>query len=72
MKVPYSQLKDQLKTGDLVLFSGQYKMSQEVEKLGLLKGKKPINGYMPKDFSTDGHLSLQNVSLSEEILIALS
>lgn len=39
------------------------------KKLGLLKSLKPINGYMPKDFSTDGHLALTNVSLSDEIII---
>lgn len=41
------------------------------EQLNLLKGNKPINGYMPKDFSTDGHLNLNNVYLSKEILIDL-
>lgn len=32
MKISYAQLKEQLKTGDLILFSGQYKMSREVEE----------------------------------------
>lgn len=41
-------------------------------QLNLLKDNKPINGYMPKDFSTDGHLNLNNVNLSEEILIDLA
>lgn len=41
------------------------------EKLGLLKGNKPINGYMPKDFSTDGRLALTGCTLSDEIVIDL-
>jgi hypothetical protein len=41
------------------------------EYLGLLKGDMPINGYAPKDFSTDGELELINNKLSEEILIEL-
>ena len=42
------------------------------EQLDLLNGHMPINGYMPKDFSTDGHLNLNDVYLSKEILIDLS
>lgn len=41
------------------------------EHLGLIKGDMPINGYAPKDFSTDGDLKLINNSLSNEILIEL-
>lgn len=41
------------------------------EKLGLLKGKMPINGYVPKDFSTDEKLVLLDNQLSDEIIIEL-
>ncbi|PKM49423.1 MAG: hypothetical protein CVV02_16290 [Firmicutes bacterium HGW-Firmicutes-7] len=44
-------------------------ISYTYKKLGLLKSLKPINGYMPKDFSTDGHLNLKGVTLSNEIVI---
>ena len=46
-------------------------MAFTYEHLGLLKGDMPINGYAPKDFSTDGHLKIINNSLSDEILIEL-
>lgn len=39
------------------------------KKLGLLKSHKPINGYMPKDFSTDGKTKFQGIELSNEIII---
>lgn len=42
------------------------------EKLGLLKGTMPINGYVPKDFSTDGKLKLINHTLSDEIVIDIT
>ncbi len=41
-------------------------------KLGRLGGRKPINGFMPKDFSTDGHLNLlDDITYGEEIIIDL-
>lgn len=41
-------------------------------KLGWLKGHKPINGFMPKDFSTDGTLTFSDhITYSDEILIDL-
>jgi hypothetical protein len=40
--------------------------------MGLLKDKKVINGYMPKDFSTDGTLELLKGKLQDEILININ
>lgn len=43
-----------------------------LRKVGWLGGLKPINGFMPKDFSTDGKLHLINgISYSDEIIIDL-
>lgn len=39
--------------------------------LGLLDLKMPINGFVPKDFSSAGKLKILNNSLGEEILIDL-
>lgn len=47
-------------------------ISYTYKKLGLLKSLKPINGYMPKDFSTDGRLNLQGVTLSDEFVIDIN
>ncbi len=41
------------------------------ERLNLLKGTMPINGYVPKDFSTDGTLTLIDNLLEDEIIIEL-
>lgn len=41
-------------------------------KMGLLKDKKVINGYMPKDFSTDGSLVLLKGKLQDELLININ
>lgn len=41
-------------------------------QLGWIKGRKPINGFMPKDFSTDGHLKLQNIRLENELVIDIN
>ncbi len=47
-------------------------ISYTFKQLGWLKGLKPINGYMPKDFSTDMNLKLANhIAYSDEILINL-
>lgn len=40
--------------------------------MGLLSGKKAINGYMPKDFSIDGTLKLLKGKLYEELLININ
>lgn len=43
-----------------------------LRQLGRLGGRKPINGYMPKDFSTDGKMKLLNgVTYGDEIIIDL-
>jgi len=42
------------------------------ERLGVLKGSMPINGYVPKDFSTDEKLKFVNHSFSDEILIDIT
>lgn len=41
-------------------------------KMGLLSDKKAINGYMPKDFSTDGTLKLLKGKLYGELLININ
>jgi len=40
--------------------------------MGLLNDKKAINGYMPKDFSTDGTLKLLKGKLYDELLININ
>lgn len=43
-----------------------------LKQLGWLRGKKPINGFMPKDFSTDGRLALDKaIAYGDEIIINL-
>ncbi len=46
-------------------------MALTYESLGLLKSKRPINGFVPKDFSTDGKLDLIDNHLGEEIVMEL-
>jgi len=46
-------------------------MAFTYEHLGLLKGDMPINGYAPKDFSTDGDLKIIGNALGNEIIIEL-
>ncbi|MDG5788366.1 hypothetical protein QA612_12830 [Evansella sp. AB-P1] len=41
------------------------------EKLGLFKPKLPLNGYMPKDFSSNSGLKLEGAYLEEEVVIQL-
>jgi hypothetical protein len=40
-------------------------------KMGLLSTDRAVNAYMPKDFSSDGHLSLLKGRLEPEVLIEL-
>ncbi|WP_078381861.1 hypothetical protein [Sutcliffiella halmapala] len=46
-------------------------IGETYQMLGLFEPKMPLNGYMPKDFSSTGNLQLKDVTLGEEILIDL-
>lgn len=47
-------------------------VAESYVKMGLLSDRKAINGYMPKDFSTDGTLKLLKGKLYEELLININ
>lgn len=47
-------------------------IAESYVKMGLLSDKKAINGYMPKDFSTDGTLKLLKGKLYKELLININ